>query len=63
MRDYRNLAALNDLYEKQKATALKKAAAEEAAEETKINNSKYFVLYPSDLEGRRRLKTYRIKRD
>jgi hypothetical protein len=58
MRDYRNLVALNDLYEKQKA-----AAMDRAAEEAKKNNSKYFVLYPSDLEGGRRLKTYRKKRD
>ena len=62
MRDYQRWAEKAKTYEEWKA-ANNAAAAEEAAEETKINNSKYFLLYPSDLQGRRRIKTYRKKRD
>ena len=58
MRDYQRWAEKVKTYEEWKA-AEAAAAAKEAAEEAKKNNSKYFVLYPSDLEGRRRLKTYR----
>jgi hypothetical protein len=62
MRDYQRWAEKAKTYEEWKA-ANNAAAAKEAVEEAKKINSKYFVLYPSDLEGRRRLKTYRIKRD
>jgi hypothetical protein len=71
MRDYQRWAEKAKTYAEWKAAnndALKRAAnnaaaMDRAAEESKKNNSKYFVLNPSDLEAGRRLKTYRKKRD